>query len=101
MTTAMPRLQCFLAEWYRSGTSEEAVDGTAAALQRAGASMTDEGSPVTLLSLLAIPTDEVLFGLFAAGSERVVAEMCDRAGIPAHRLTAAVNTHVAGPCHGS
>jgi hypothetical protein len=58
MTTAMPRLQCFLAEWYRSGTSEEAVDGTAAALQRAGASMTDEGSPVTLLSLLAIPTDE-------------------------------------------
>jgi hypothetical protein len=32
--TPMLRLQCFLAEWYRAGTSEEFVDHTAAALER-------------------------------------------------------------------
>jgi hypothetical protein len=95
MGIAMQRLQCYLAEWYRSGTTEEAVDRTADALEQAGASMTVDGSPVALISLLAIPTDEVLFGVFAAGSERLVAEICDRAGIPAHRLTAAVDAHVA------
>ena len=50
---------------------------------------------MALISLLAIPSDEVLFGVFAAGSEGLVAEICDRAGIPANRLTAAVDSHVA------
>ena len=95
MGIAMLRLHCYLAEWYRSGTTDDAVDRTAAALESAGASMNFEGSSVALISLLAIPTDEVLFGVFAAGSEGLVAEICDRAGIPANRLTAAVDAHVA------
>jgi len=95
MSIPILRLQCYLAEWYRSGTTEEAVDRTADALEQAGASMALDGSPVALISLLAIPTDEVLFGVFAARSERLVAEICTRAGIPAHRLTAAVDAHVA------
>ncbi|MDT5005003.1 MAG: hypothetical protein QOJ24_2179 [Mycobacterium sp.] len=95
MGIAMLRLHCYLAEWYRSGTTEDDVDRTAAALERAGAATNFEGSPVALISLLAVPTDEILFGVFAADSEHLVAEICDRAGIPANRLTAAVDAHVA------
>ena len=42
-----------------------------------------------LLNLLAVPTDEVLFAVFTAGSASIVAQTCDRAGIPAQRVTTA------------
>jgi hypothetical protein len=50
MGIAMLRLHCYLAEWYRSGTTDDAVDRTAAALESAGASMNFEGSSVALIS---------------------------------------------------
>jgi hypothetical protein len=62
MDIARLRLHCYLAEWYRSGTTDDADDRTAAALESARASMNFEGSSVALISLLAIPTDEVLLG---------------------------------------
>jgi hypothetical protein len=38
---------------------------------------------------LAVPDDDVIFGVFAAGSEQVVARVCAQAGIPAQRLSLA------------
>ena len=48
-----------------------------------------------LLMTMAVPSDEVLFGVFGAGSAEAVSEVCRRAGIPAERLTKALDTRVA------
>jgi hypothetical protein len=53
--------------------------------------MSAGGSPVHLLSMLAVPGDEVLFGVFTADSSTVVTQTCDRAGIPAQRVTIATD----------
>jgi hypothetical protein len=44
---------------------------------------------VELLMTLAVPTDEVVFGLFTAGSAQIVSQACLRAGVPAQRVTVA------------
>jgi hypothetical protein len=49
---------------------------------------------VRLLHTVTVPSDQVIFGVIAAGSEAVVAELCHRAGVPAERLTAAVSTRL-------
>ena len=36
-----------------------------------------------------VPTDEVLFAVFTADSANIVSQTCDRAGIPAQRVTTA------------
>ena len=43
-----------------------------------------------VLVTFAVPADEVAFAVFDADSPRAVAELCNRAGIPALRLTPAV-----------
>ena len=45
--------------------------------------------------MLAVPTDEVVFGVFAAGTADVVAQTCRQAGVPAQRLTAAIDARIA------
>ena len=80
---------CYLAEWYRPEVLEVSLEHTAAALDEAAASVSRDGSPVRLLTMLAVPTDQVVFGVFAADSADVVTQACQRAGIPAERLTAA------------
>lgn len=40
---------------------------------------------------LAVPTDEVVFGVFDAESAELVALTCQRAGHPAERLSAVVD----------
>jgi hypothetical protein len=80
---------CYLAEWYRPELLELSLEHTAAAIDESAASVSREGSPVRLLTMLALPTDQVVFGVFAADSADVVAQACQRAGIPADRLTAA------------
>jgi len=49
------------------------------------------GPTVTLISMIAVPTDEMLLGLFCAGSADVVSKVCERARLPADRLTAATD----------
>jgi hypothetical protein len=44
--------------------------------------------------MLAVPADEVVFGVFDATSAQIVAGACLRADIPAERLTAAVDAHI-------
>jgi hypothetical protein len=86
MTVPVP---CFLVEWYHSAAMEEPLDDTVARLTDSAVLMSAQGSPVRLLNLLAVPTDEVLFAVFTADSESVVVQTCDRAGYPAQRITTA------------
>ncbi|OBK70232.1 hypothetical protein [Mycobacterium sp. 1274761.0] len=80
---------CYLVEWYHSAATEESLDDTAARLSDSAVLMSTQGSPVQLLNLLVVPTDEVLFAVFTADSATTVAQTCDRAGIPAQRVTTA------------
>jgi hypothetical protein len=84
-------LRCFLAEWYRSEFTDESLEQTASRLNGSAAAMSADGSSVHLLTMLAVPTDEVVFALFAAESETAVASTCNRAGLPVERLSAATD----------
>jgi len=87
-----PGLACYLVEWY---SPEAPLELTVDTLEHCAAAVSAEGSPVRLVIALAAPTDEVVFGLFAAQSAHVVARTCQLAGLPAQRLTA-VDTRPAG-----
>jgi hypothetical protein len=96
MAAPTPHPLYFLAEWYRPELAEGPVEPTAATLDEAAASVSASGSPVQLLAMLAVPSDEVLFGVFAAASANIVTQTCDRAGISAQRLTPASGVHFRG-----
>jgi hypothetical protein len=83
-----------LAEWYLPELTAESVDDIVAKLNTATTSMSDEGVPVRLVVTLAVPKDEVLYGVFAAHSEEVVTTACERAGVPCQRLTSGIGTRI-------
>jgi Protein of unknown function (DUF4242) len=99
MSAFVSRLPCYLVEWYRPDLTEEQLNNTAATLEACAASMSAEGSPVQLLMTLLVPTDEVIFGIFAASSAHIVSETCQRGGMPAQRLTAAIDASTSHACH--
>lgn len=80
---------CYLVEWYHPDLLGDTLDATAASLDRSAESLSAQGFPVRLLTLVAVPDDDVLLGVLCADSATVAAETCDRAGIPAQRLTPA------------
>lgn len=87
----------YLVEWYRPNLTLQAIDDIVATLDEATASMCAEGFPVRLLVTLAVPTDEVLFGVFAADSEDVVRRACERAGAVPERMSVDVDARIAAP----
>lgn len=90
MTDAVGREPSYLAEWYWPEVGSDRLQDVAARLDECVSVMCAEGLPVVRVMILAVPTDETMFGLFAAGSKGVVAELCRRAGVPPARLNAAV-----------
>lgn len=85
---------CYLAEWYLPELSEQSVEDLVARLDAAAAAATGEGTPVELLITLAVPSDEVLYGVFGAGSREIVSRTCLAAGAPHQRLSAPVGTRI-------
>ena len=85
---------CYLAEWYLPELTEQSVDDLVARLNAAAAVATGEGTPVELLITVAVPTDEVLYGIFGAGSQEIVSRTCLAAGLPHQRLSAQVGTRI-------
>jgi hypothetical protein len=84
----------YLAEWFRAQADQTQADQIIAAFDAA----TDCEAAVRLILILAVPTDQVIFGLFAAPSPRALLAACSRAGIPPQRLTSDVQpTHHATP----
>jgi hypothetical protein len=92
--SAAPQVACYLAEWYRPEVTQQPLDDTVAKLDAVAATMRVEGSPVKLLVTLAVPTDEVIYGVFAARSPDVVVQACRRAGIPLERLSSDVAARI-------
>jgi hypothetical protein len=86
------RTPCYLAEWYRPDLIEDRFSTALGALGDCVTTMTSEGTPVRVLHTVTVPSDQVVFGVIAAGSEAIAAELCRRAGVPAERLTAATST---------
>jgi hypothetical protein len=68
----------------------ETIENIATMLDTAAMTMSAEGFHVQLLITLAVPTDEVLYGVFIAYSAHSVVLACEQAGIPVERLTADV-----------
>lgn len=88
---------CYLAEWYRPELCAESLADTAAKLQDCAASLSAQGTPVKLLTIVAVPTEDFAFGIFTAAAAGTVAEACQQAGMPAQRLTAAVDAPSPAP----
>ncbi|HEV7420846.1 MAG TPA: hypothetical protein VGO30_13510 [Mycobacterium sp.] len=87
MTTAVPVATRFLVEWYRPNLTRELIDGMVAGLNEAIANMSPDGSQVRLVMTVAVPTDEVLYGVFAADSPDLVRAACERAGSVPERMS--------------
>jgi hypothetical protein len=87
-------LAYYLAEWYLPELTEKSVDDIIAKLDLAATNVCDEGTPVRLLVTLAVPTDEVLYGVFDAYSPEIVTATCKRAGVPHQRLSGDVVTRL-------
>lgn len=94
MSMSAAPIPCYLVEWYRYELTDETLERTVAVLEDCATSISAEGSPVRLLTVLAVPTDDVIFGVFTAGSATQVAQTCDRAGMPARRLTSATEIQI-------
>ncbi len=90
---ALP-LPCYLVEWYAPTPCEMALDRAVSALQRGAAALSDAGSQVCLIDMLAVPTDDYVF---TASSAAHVAQACRQAGLPAQRLTAALDARLPFP----
>ncbi|KUH95724.1 hypothetical protein [Mycobacterium sp. IS-3022] len=85
---------CYLAEWYLPELTEQSVDDLVARLDAAAAVATGEGTPVQLLLTVSVPSDEVLYGVFDAGSQEIVSRTCHAAGAPHQRLSSHVGARI-------
>jgi hypothetical protein len=88
------RMPCYLVEWYRPELIEDQFGTALAILGECVTTMVAEGTPVRVLHTVTVSSDQVVFGVIAAGSEAIAAELCRRAGVPAERFTAAVSTRL-------
>ncbi|MET0702001.1 MAG: hypothetical protein ABWY93_20295 [Mycobacterium sp.] len=94
MSSPVSHQPCYLVEWYRPQLAAAPLGETIAKLDAAAGALRDEGSTVRLVVTVAAPSDEVLYGVFAAGSPDTVIAACQRAGYPAERVTGGVNAWV-------
>jgi hypothetical protein len=83
-------LSRYLAEWYTPHLRDPTITGIARRLQESLATMPAESSRPKLLYAVEIPQDAYAFGVFAAQSADLVTRACQQAGLPADRITAAV-----------
>ena len=90
VASALPGVPCFLVEWYQPELRADDLDVIAAKLDATTHSLQAQGPPVQRVMLLALPSDEVVFGVFTAPSASDVAHVCELAGMGAMRLTAGV-----------
>jgi hypothetical protein len=95
MSDAPGHPSCYLVEWYPDELSEEILDRTLARLLEGAEALSTNGSSARVLMTLAVPTDEVIFCIFLASSREIVAQACERAGLPAERVSAAMAAPVA------
>ena len=81
--------QRFLAEWYVQECAAEDIDRIVEMLREITAGCRAQ-PPVQLVATLAIPADEMVFGLFDAPSAEAVLTECERVGLSPFRINVAV-----------
>jgi hypothetical protein len=86
----------FLVEWYTPILRHRSITDVARRLRDSLASMPSEPRPPELLVAVEIPRDAYAFGLFAATSADLVARACQQAGMPADRVTPAIEATAFG-----
>ena len=94
MFYSAPDLACFLVEWYGPEAIGRPLDETVAKLDAEITAIQAEGSAVRLLMALTAHSDQVLYSVFAASSPDTVRQACERAGLPAERVTAGIEARV-------
>jgi hypothetical protein len=87
----------FLVEWYASELTTAAPEDVAARLDAGAAAASAEGSAVQLLVTVSAPTDDVVYGVFAADTAEAVLDACRRVGWPPDRITGHVREHIRVP----
>ena len=87
MSTTAPVTTRYLVEWYRPNLTRQLIDEIVAELDKATAGMRAEGAPVSLVMTVAVPLDEVLYGVFAAETPDLVRTACERAGAVPERMS--------------
>jgi hypothetical protein len=90
MRTAQSRLPCYVIEWYAPELTDDALDVALARLDETVSTPSAQGSHIHVLMTLAVPTDEVIYWVFAADSSASVIRACQSAGIPVGRITTGV-----------
>ncbi|ANE82468.1 hypothetical protein A7U43_27265 [Mycobacterium adipatum] len=90
-----PAEPCYLVEWYQPALVRGSLERTSAALQSSAAAASALGPTIQLMSMIVVPTDEMVFGVFCAASADLVSKVCRHAGLPADRLTAATDIRLA------
>jgi hypothetical protein len=85
---------CFLAEWYRTELTDQAIGSFAHLLESTAAELSVEATPVRLLVTLSVPADDALYGVFEAETSESILRTCTRAGALPHRLTPQVQTWI-------
>lgn len=81
----------FLAEWYLQECDQDMVNDFVERMASVGRGK-DVRAGVRLVLTLAVPSDEVVFGVFEAPSADAVAWACALAGLAPLRVTAAVHS---------
>ena len=80
----------FLAEWYTPHLRSRAINDIAAHLQHWLDAIPDQHRRPQLMYAVEIPEDAYAFGVFAADSADLVLQACQDAGLPASRVSAAI-----------
>jgi len=83
-------LPTFLVERYWPGIDLGTLVAALPRLEAAARAMTEAGDRVEHVGSILMPVDEVVFSLFAAGDERLVRELNERADLPVDRIAEAV-----------
>ncbi len=82
--------QGFLVEWYGPQAPAHSIGDVVDRLNTSAASVSTDGKQVRLLTAMGVPADDYAFGVFAAESAALVAQVCQDAGDPAQRISSAV-----------
>ncbi|TFV61464.1 hypothetical protein E4P42_00770 [Mycobacterium sp. PS03-16] len=94
MLTVDAQPSCCLAEWYLPDLTEELIDAYVARIEAAAAQMRTDGKNVELVLTVAVPADEVLYGVFDGCDSDIVLHTCGIAGLVPERLSAKVGTRI-------
>ncbi|BBZ62612.1 hypothetical protein MMON_39130 [Mycolicibacterium monacense] len=83
-----------LAEWYLPDLTEELIDAFVARIESVAAQMRAEGTDIHLVLTVAVPSDEVLYGVFDGCEPGLVSRTCEQAGLAPQRLSGRVGTRI-------